>query len=35
MKNKNKKEESQENPEENEVEEEALEFVQMKYNPTL
>ena len=35
MKNKNKKEEPQENVEENEVEEEATEFVQKQYDPTL
>ena len=35
MKNKTKKEEPQENVEENEVEEEATEFIQKKYDPTL
>jgi len=35
MKNKGKKEEQQENVEENEVEEEATEFIQQKYDPTL
>ena len=35
MKNKTKKEEPQENVEENEVEEEATEFIQQKYDPTL
>ena len=34
-KNKSKKEENQENVEENEIEEEATEFVQQKYDPTL
>ena len=35
MKNKTKKEEPQENVEENEIEEEATEFIQKKYDPTL